>query len=203
VLFTHAGQPLLNTAREFLLPRKLNFRILLGHPNRAVAGDFRRLDARTTHFLSPRDVGASEGVRTKAWEITALGRGSPLQGLSHAGIPQREAAAVRPSEHPAVGSCLICGGFRAVTVTQVSQRERSLAGLRFWIVDVTAPVALHNLDDTVLKIYAASRKSKDFRDACTRSNCSFNDEQVGIVQPREHSHGFLFRQNPLRSHTPL
>jgi len=37
--------------------------------------------------------GASEGVRTEAWEIASLGGRRTLQGLAHAGIPQREAAA--------------------------------------------------------------------------------------------------------------
>jgi hypothetical protein len=41
----------------------LDLRVFLGHPDRAVAGDLRRLNARPTYLLSPRDVGASEGVR--------------------------------------------------------------------------------------------------------------------------------------------
>jgi hypothetical protein len=40
MLLTHAGQSLLNPARKLLLPGKLDLRVLLGHPNRAVAGDF-------------------------------------------------------------------------------------------------------------------------------------------------------------------
>src|SRR5712664_2233273 len=46
-------QPLLNPAREFLLPGQLNLGVLLSHPNRAVAGDFRRLDARPAYLLPP------------------------------------------------------------------------------------------------------------------------------------------------------
>jgi hypothetical protein len=39
-LLARARQPLLDSARQFLLPRELNLRVFLGHPDRAVAGDF-------------------------------------------------------------------------------------------------------------------------------------------------------------------
>jgi hypothetical protein len=41
LFLTDAGQPLLNPAREFLLAGQLNLGIFLGHPDRAMAGDFR------------------------------------------------------------------------------------------------------------------------------------------------------------------
>jgi hypothetical protein len=40
LLFANARQSLLNPAREFLLPGELDLRVFLGHPDRAVAGDF-------------------------------------------------------------------------------------------------------------------------------------------------------------------
>jgi hypothetical protein len=39
LLPAHAGQSLLNPAREFLLPGQLDFGVFLGHPDRTVAGD--------------------------------------------------------------------------------------------------------------------------------------------------------------------
>jgi hypothetical protein len=42
--------------------------------------------------------------------------------LAHAGIPEREATAVRPDENPLLWLGVIRRGFRAVAVTQVSQR---------------------------------------------------------------------------------
>ena len=38
LLLAHAGQSLLNPAREFFLPVELDLRVPLGHPYRAVAG---------------------------------------------------------------------------------------------------------------------------------------------------------------------
>jgi hypothetical protein len=78
LLLADAGEALLDQPREFFLAGELDLRVLLGHPDRAVAGDLRRLNARPTHLLPPCDVGASEGVRTETWEIAALGDRRPL-----------------------------------------------------------------------------------------------------------------------------
>jgi hypothetical protein len=72
LLFTHASKSLLNPASEFVLSGELDLRIFFGHPQRAVAGDVRRLDARSADLLPPRDIGAPEGVRADSKEITAL-----------------------------------------------------------------------------------------------------------------------------------
>jgi hypothetical protein len=73
-----AGQPLLNSACEFFLPGQLNLGVFLSHPNCAVAGDFRGLNARPAYLLSPRDIGAPEGVRTEAREVTSFSGSRPL-----------------------------------------------------------------------------------------------------------------------------
>ena len=63
-----------------------------------MAGNLRGLNTRSADLLPPRDIGAPEGVRTETGEIASLGSRRPLQSLAYAGIPQREAAAVRPDE---------------------------------------------------------------------------------------------------------
>ena len=78
LLLADAGQSLLDEPCEFFLAGELDLRVFLSHPDRAVAGDFRALNARPTHLLPPRDVRASEGVRTQTWEIAALGDRRPL-----------------------------------------------------------------------------------------------------------------------------
>src|SRR5215469_7930216 len=83
LLLTHAGQTFLNPAREFVLTSELDLRVFFGHPKGAVAGDLRCFDARPTHRLPPRNVGASEGVRPKAREIAALRLSRPLQSLTY------------------------------------------------------------------------------------------------------------------------
>jgi len=67
----------------------------------------------------------------------------PASGLPDAGFPQRQAAAVRPGEHPRLRLRVFRRGLGAVPVNQIAQRERALAGLRFRTVDVAEPVALH------------------------------------------------------------
>src|SRR5207248_11595482 len=78
LFLTDAGQSLLNEAREFFLPRQLDFRVFLGHANRAVTSDFGGLYARPAHFLPPRYVSAPERVWTESREIAALDGRRPL-----------------------------------------------------------------------------------------------------------------------------
>ena len=93
---------------------ELDLRVFLAHPNRAVAGDLRNLDARPAHFLPPTDVGTAETLRSKTGEIAALGTGGPFlalverrndrrAGARSTAIRQRQSDAVRPDEHP--GRC--------------------------------------------------------------------------------------------------
>jgi hypothetical protein len=90
----------------------------------------------------------------------------------------------------------LSAGLRAVAVNQVSQRERSLAGLRLRFVYVTAPVALRDAEDAAPNIYVAPLQPQDFGDPGAGGDCGFKHEQVGIAQPRQRPYGFLFRQNP-------
>ena len=78
LLLARTGQSFLDQPREFFLTGELDLRVFLGHPDRAVAGDLGRLNARPAYLLAPRDVGASKGVRTEAGEIASFGFGSPL-----------------------------------------------------------------------------------------------------------------------------
>src|SRR6185437_3978174 len=78
LLLAEAGQSLLDQPREFFLASELNLRVFLGHADRAVAGDLRRLNARPADLLPPRDVGATEGVRTQSRKIATFGDRSPL-----------------------------------------------------------------------------------------------------------------------------
>jgi hypothetical protein len=75
-----------------------------------------------------------------------------LQCLPHAGIPQRETAAVRPGEDPFIGLRIIRGSLHSVTVNHVPQREWPFTGLRLRIIDVATPVALHDVDNAILQI---------------------------------------------------
>src|ERR1035437_7704642 len=78
LLFADAGQSLLNPAREFFLPVKLDLRVFLGHPDRAWPGVFQVSDLAPADLLPPRDIRAPEGVRAETWEIATLGRRRPL-----------------------------------------------------------------------------------------------------------------------------
>ena len=75
--------------------------------------------------------------------------GKDTRRLPHAGIPQRQAAAVRHGEDPLLRVRAFRRGLEAVAST--TQRERTLPGLRFRIVDVIAPVALHDAADATLQ----------------------------------------------------
>lgn len=129
LLLADAGEAFLNQAREFFLAGELDLRVFLGHPDRAVAGDLRCLNARPTNLLPPCNIRPPERVRSESGEVAALCGRRPLQSLAHAGIPQREAAAVRSDEDPLVRPRLVRRGLSAVAINQVSQRERSFAGL--------------------------------------------------------------------------
>ena len=145
---------------SLLLPAQLDLGVLLRHADGAVDGDFRRHDTRPANFLPPRYVGAPEGVRTKTGEVAALCRCCSLQSLAHAGIPQREPAAVCPDENPVLELRVIRCSLRAVAVNQVSQRERPLAGLGLRIIDIATPIALHDVDNAVLQIRESSRGAR-------------------------------------------
>src|ERR1035438_9125407 len=99
-------------------------------------------------------------MRTEAREIAALGGRGLLQSLTHAGIPEREAAAVRTDKDPLFRLRLVRRGLHAVAVNQVPQRERSLAGLRLRIIYVAAPVALRDAEDTTLEVYVPPRQPR-------------------------------------------
>ena len=60
LFLTDVGQSLLNPAREFVLPGDLDLGVFLSHPDGAVTGDFRGLDARSAYLLAPGDVRAPE-----------------------------------------------------------------------------------------------------------------------------------------------
>jgi hypothetical protein len=76
LLLANAGEALLDQPREFFLPVELGLRVFLGHPDSAVASDFRGFDARPTHLLPPGNVGAPEGMGAETGEIAARCRSS-------------------------------------------------------------------------------------------------------------------------------
>jgi hypothetical protein len=112
---------------------------------------FRGFDARRAFLLPPRDIGAPERVRTETGQIAALDRCRPPRSLPDAGIPQRQGAAVRQGEDPLLRVRAFRRGLEAVAFNEISQRKRALPGLRFRIVDVIAPVALHDAADATLQ----------------------------------------------------
>jgi hypothetical protein len=61
-------------------------RPLMRHVNN-VAGDLRRFDAAAADLLAPRNIRASEGVRTKAGEVTALSCGRVFQSATDSRVP--------------------------------------------------------------------------------------------------------------------
>src|SRR5580704_12638869 len=136
-----------------------------------MAGDLRRLDTGPTHFLTPRNIGAPEGVWTESSEVAAFGHRGSLQGLTDTRVPQREAAAVRPDEDPLLRLRLVCRSFYTEAIHQVSQGEWSFTGLGLGIVDVTTPVPLRDEDDAGLKIYVAPLQAQEFGDSGAGGDC--------------------------------
>src|SRR5579871_1471461 len=188
---------LLDAPGQFRLAVQLDHGVFLGHPGAGVAGDARRLDTRSANFLSPRDVGAAQGVEPEAREIAAFQLGGVLQSLAHTGIPHRLLAIVL-REHPRIRrrrrqrSNPI-----AHSLDQAAQRQRALASFRFWIVDVTAPMPLLDSDARLVEIDVLHLQAGHLGNARAGSEANLADESVGVLKTIEHADGLLFRENPL------
>lgn len=81
LFFSRSRQPVLDGAGQILLPLDLDLRILLGHPNGAVAGDLGSLDSAAADLLPPRDIGPPEGVRAQPREVAVLGLGYLMERI--------------------------------------------------------------------------------------------------------------------------
>ena len=109
-------------------------RVLLRDGGAGVAGDLARLDAAAADLLPPRDVGAPQGVRSKAGEVEAtvlLGRAVRadrprrlLERLPDAGVPSRLREVLVLREDPIVRS-LAFRGSRSSPCTAPSSRPAS------------------------------------------------------------------------------
>ena len=78
LLLTHAGEAFLDPAREFFLAGELDLRVFLGHPDRAVTGNLRRLGWLPHSWVAVITPSIEARCNQMSADVSVLGKFAPL-----------------------------------------------------------------------------------------------------------------------------